>query len=137
MGQYHFIDPYFFLEAVLEFATEFDWYPLTGYEIDDLGRRVSKFDKQKIIGSLQPQRSSIDFRKEGNTHSLTYNFYCMSKYRINLGDFIHYKDRFLHVDSIQEYDEAGVRECSLTMINPTDYRDFESYLNYLNGTTTV
>ena len=87
MGQYHFIDPYFFLEAVLEFATEFDWYPLTGYEIDDLGRRVSKFDKQKIIGSLQPQRSSIDFRKEGNTHSLTYNFYCMSKYRINLGDF--------------------------------------------------
>jgi hypothetical protein len=23
------------------------------------------------------------------------------------------------------------------MINLTDYRDFESYLNYLNGTTTV
>jgi hypothetical protein len=135
--QHHFIDPYFFLDALLEFATEFEWYPLIGYEVDDMGRRVSKFDKQSIVGSLQPQTGSINFRLEGNTHSLKYKFYCMSKYRINLGDFIYYHNRYLHVDEIQEYDEAGVRECSLTMINLTDYRDFESYINYINGTKTV
>ena len=135
--QHHFIDPYFFLDALLEFATEFDWFPLVGYEVDDLGRRVSKFDKQSIIGSLQPQTSSIEFNKAGNTHQLKYNFYCMSKYRINLGDFIYYHNRYLHVDSVQEYDEAGVRQCSLSMINLTDYRDFQEYIDYLNGTKTV
>lgn len=135
--QHHFIDPYFFLDAVLEFATEFDWYPLIGYDVDELGRRVAKFDKQKIVGSLQPQSSSINFRIEGNTHSLKYRFYCMSNFKISLGDFIYYKNRYLHVDEVQEYDEAGVRECALTMINLTDYRDFEDYLNYLNGVKII
>lgn len=135
--QHHFIDPYFFLEALLEFATEFDWYPLINYEVDDMGRRIAKFDHQKIVGSLQPQTSSINFSTSGNTHSLKYRFYCMSKYRINLGDFIYYHDRYLMVDGIQEYDEAGVRECELTMINLSDYRDFEDYINYINGTKTV
>ena len=135
--QHHFIDPYFFLEALLEFATEFEWYPMTGYEVDEMGRRISKFDKQSIVGSLQPQTGTISFSTTGNTHNLKYKFYCMSKYKINYGDFIYYHNRYLMVDEVQEYDEAGVRECSLTMINLTDYRDFENYINYINGTKTV
>ena len=40
-------------------------------------------------------------------------------------------------NEVQEYDEAGVREVSLTMVNLTDYRDFEDYLKYLTGEKTV
>ena len=137
MPQNHVIDPTFFFDAILEFAFDYDWYAVQGYELDDMKRKVAKFDHQIINGSLQPQTSSIDFKSTGNTHTLTYKFYCKSLYRINLGDFIHYKERYLHVDAVQDYDEWGVREVSLTMVNLTDYRDFESYLNYLNGDESV
>lgn len=137
MAQHHFIDPLFFYDALLEFATEFDWFAKRGFIVDDMGRRVAQYNKQTIVGSLQPQAGSISFKVEGNSHSLKYKFYCMSKYRINLDDFIHYHERWLHVDEIQEYDEAGVRECTLTMVNLTDYRDFEDYLKYLEGEKTV
>ena len=137
MGQNHVIDPTYFFDAILEFAFDYDWYVMTGWEIDEMKRKVAKFDKQTINGSLQPQTGSIDFRKEGNTNKLTYKFYCKSLYRINLGDFIYYKDRYLHVDAIQDYDEWGVREASLTMVNLTDYRDFQAYLDYLNGEKSV
>ena len=137
MSQHHFIDPLFFLDAVLEFGVEYDWYVTKGYIIDDMGRRIAQFDKQNIFGSLQPQSGSINFSTTGNTTSLKYKFYCMSKYRINYGDFIHYHERYLHVDEVQEYDEAGVREVSLTMINLSDYRDFEDYIKYLDGRKTV
>lgn len=137
MAQHHFIDPLFFLDALLEFATQFDWYAKKGYGVDAMGRRVAEYDKQPIVGSLQPQTGSTNFRVEGNTTNLKYKFYCMSKYRINYDDFIFYHDRWLHVDEVQEYDEAGVRECSLTMVNLTDYRDFESYVKYLEGEETV
>ena len=137
MAQHHFIDPLFFYDAVLEFATEFDWYPKNGEIIDSMGRQIAQFDKQTIFGSLQPQAGSTNFSTTGNTTSMKYKFYCMSKYRINRGDFIIYKQRYLHVDEVQEYDEAGVREVSLTMVNLTDYRDFQEYIQYLNGEKTV
>lgn len=137
MSQNHVIDPTFFFDAILEFAFDYHWYPCKGYEIDEMKRRVAKFDHKMINGSLQPQQSTIDFKTTGNTNKLTYKFYCKSLYRINLGDFIFYKDRFLHVDGVQDYDEWGVREASLTMVNLTDYRDFESYLKYLEGTESV
>ena len=137
MPQNHVIDPTFFFDAILEFAFDYDWYAMTGWETDEMKRRVAKFDHRIIDGSLQPERSSIDFKVTGNTNTLKYNFYCKSLYRINLGDFIHYKDRWLHVDEVQDYDEWGVRQVALTMVNLTDYRDFEAYLKYLNGEESV
>lgn len=137
MPQNHVIDPTYFFDAILEFAFDYDWYVMTGYDTDAMKRRIAKFDHQIINGSLQPQRSSIDFKQTGNTHTLKYNFYCKSLYRINLGDFIKYKDRYLHVDELQEYDEWGIRRVGLTMINLTDYRDFEAYIKYLNGDISV
>lgn len=135
--QNHVIDPTFFFDAILEFAFDYDWFPMKGYEVDDMKRRVAKFDHLTINGSLQPQAGSIDFKPSGNTNTLRYKFYCKSLYRISLGDFISYKNRFLHVDEVQDYDEWGVRECSLTMVNLTDYRDFEAYLKYLEGDISV
>ena len=92
MAQHHFIDPLFFLDAILEFGVDFDWYVMNDYMTDDMGRRVAQFDKKTIFGSLQPQTGSINFSTTGNTHTLKYKFYCMSKYRINYGDFIHSAD---------------------------------------------
>ena len=100
-------------------------------------RRVKKFDHKIINGSLQPQTGSIDFKSTGNTHNLKYKFYCKSLYRIDLGDFIYYKNRYLLVDEKQDYDEWGVREVSLTMVNLSDYKDFEAYIKYLNGEISV
>lgn len=137
MAQHHFIDPLFFLDSILEFGVDYDWFASKGYVTDSMGRRVTTFDKRTIFGSLQPQTGSVVFSKSGNTTSLKYKFYCMSKYRINYNDFIHYHNRYLHVDEVQEYDEAGVREVSLTMVNLSDYRDFEDYLKYLDGRKTV
>ena len=137
MPQNHVIDPTYFFDAILEFAFWYDWYPLKGYDVDEMKRRVAKFDHLKIEGSLQPQTGSINFRREGNTTNLTYKFYCKSLYRIDKGDFIFYKNRYLHVDEMQDYDEWGVREVSLTMVNLTDYRDFQEYLKYLEGTESV
>lgn len=137
--QNHVIDPTFFYDAILEFAFDYDWYVLTGYDLDDMKRRVAKFDHLIINGSLQPQSGNIDFRESGNTHNLKYNFYCKSLYRIDLGDFIYdkKKKRYLHVDEKHDYDEWGVRRVTLTMVNLTDYRDFEAYLKYLNGEMPV
>lgn len=133
----HVIDPTFFFDAILEFAFDYDWFPMTGYELDSMKRRIAKFDHKKINGSLQPKVGNIEFKGSGNTNSLQYRFYCKSLYRINLGDFMFYKNRFLHVDEVQDYDEWGVRECSLTMVNLTDYRDFEEYVKYLEGEVPV
>lgn len=137
MAQNHVIDPTFFFDAILEFTFDYDWYAVKGIKTDEMKRRVTEFEKLTINGSLQPQQGSINFRSEGNTHTLKYKFYCKSLYRINSGDFIHYKNRWLHVDEWQDYDEWGVREVSLTMVNLTDYRDFESYLKYLEGEESV
>ena len=137
MSQNHVIDPTYFFDAILEFAFDYDWYVMTGYELDDMKRKVAKFDHRTINGSLQPQTGNINFSNSGNTTQLKYNFYCKSLYRINFGDFIFYKNRYLHVDEVQDYDEWGVRQVSLTMVNLTDYRDFEAYIKYLNGEESV
>ena len=47
----HVIDPTFFFDAILEFAFDYDWYAMKGYELDDMKRRIAKFDKLSISGS--------------------------------------------------------------------------------------
>lgn len=137
MPQNHVIDPTYFLDAIEEFAFDYDWYPILKTEMDEMKRIVTRFDHKIIHGSLQPQASSIEFRQSGNTQTLKYKFYCSSLYRIREGDFIHYEHRYLHVDEFQDYDQWGVREVTLTSVNLTNYRDFQEYLQYLEGEKTI
>lgn len=135
--QNHVIDPTFFYDAIELFAFNYNWYVVKDYEIDDMGRRITKFDSQIIRGSLQPRTSSLNLNLSGNSTELKYDFYCKSLYRINIGDFIFYKNRFLHVDGVSDYDEWGVRSASLTMVNLSDYKDLEEYVKYLEGDIIV
>ena len=137
MLQNHVIDPTFFYDAIEQFAFNYDWYVVNDTGLDDLGRRVYKFEKNIIRGSLQPASGSLNLSTSGNTLNLEYNFYCKSLYRIKDGDFIFYKNRFLHCDGWHDYDEWGVREAHLKMVNLNDYHDFKEYLSYLNGGTLV
>ena len=132
------VDPTWFFDAIDEFEFAYDWYANNGYSIDDMGRRVLTYSKQIIRGSLQPQRSSkkYDFQN-GNTTDFPYEFYCKGFYRINIDDFICYKDRWLKVQGIQDYDEYGVRQCTLQMVDLNMYKDLKDYVDYLNGDKVI
>ena len=129
----HLIDPSYFYDAIEEFAFDYDIYVKTGETQDDYFRTKMTFEKQTIRGSLQTQGLSLNQSKAGNTQTNEYNFYCKSLYRINIGDFIFYKGQWLHVDSVHEYDEWGVREAHLTMVQLSSYKDLEEYVKYLEG----
>ncbi len=136
--QNHLIDPTWFEEAVEEFAFDYDWFVcVDNFHLDDLGRRMYSYDKRLIRGSLQSQGTSLNLKESGNTESMKYEFYCMSKYRIKIGDFILYKDRYLHVDLVRDYDEHGVRRVDLTMVNLNNYTDLQDYIRYLEGEKIV
>ena len=136
--QNHVIDPTFFYDAIEQFAFDFEWYPIKKAPIvDPLGKLVYMYDQKIIRGSLQSQGTHQQFNVDLNTENMQYNFYCKSLYRISIGDFIHYKDRWLRVNFIQDYDEWGVRNATLQMVNLSNYQDFQDYLKYLNGQKTV
>ena len=131
--QNHVVDPTWFDDAIELFAFDYDWYVQAGFKCDELGRRITKFDKLTIRGSLQPGRTTHQFSKDGNTDTMTYDFYCKNIYRITNGDFIIYKNRCLLVDDWNDYDEYGVRSCRLRLVNLNNYKDLKEYLDYLNG----
>lgn len=131
--QNHVIDPTFFYDAIEEFAFNYDWYVVDGLSLDDYGRRITQFKKMTIRGSLQSKGTSLNLKSSGNTENMKYKFYCKSLYRIGIGDFIHYKNRWLHVDQVEDYDEWGVRNVSLTMVNLNNYKDLEEYVKYIEG----
>lgn len=135
--QHHVIDPTYFFEAVEEFALDCDWYYESDMVIDELGMKHTQFVKDVIRGSLQSKGTSLNQKKEGNTETMKYEFYCMSKYRIKIGDFIFYKNRWLHTDFVQDYDEWGVRRADLTMVNLNNYKDLLESVKYLNGEELV
>lgn len=135
--QNHLVDPTFFYDAINFFAFDYDWYVSTGETIDDYGRKERKFNHITINGSLQSQGTQLEQSIDLNTEQMGYRFYCKSLYRINVGDFMFYKERWLHVESVRDYDEWGVRSATLKMVNLNNYQDFVDYLRYLNGETTV
>lgn len=137
MAQFHVIDPTFFFEAVEEFALDFDWYYEGDMLIDELGEKKTQFVKDVIRGSLQSQGTALNQRMEGNIENMKYEFYCMSNYRIKIGDFIFYKNRWLHVDSVRDFDEWGVRSATLTMVNLTNFKDLQESVRFLNGDEIV
>ena len=133
MPQNHVIDPNYFNDAIAEFAFNYDWYTISGTQVNDLGKIITSFTKNVINGSLQSHGTSLNISKDGNTENMQYMFYCRSIYRIGIGDFIFYKNRCLHVEQVQDYDEWGVRQATLKMVNLSNYLDFQEYLEYLNG----
>lgn len=139
MLQNHVIDPTFFYDAIEEFSFNFDLYVvIKNDEIDEKGYTKTVYSKETIRGSLQSQGSSLNRSKSGNTISKTYNFYCKSLYRINIGDILAYKNNYYICDSINnDYDEYGVRGATLKLISLTTYRDLAAYIKYLNGTILI
>lgn len=136
--QNHLIDPTFFYDAIEEFSFNYNIYVVSDDDsLDEYGKRTATYNKQTIRGSLQTQGTSEIQSKSGNTHTKKYNFYCKSLYRINIGDIIEYKNEYLRVNSVHEYDEYGVREASLETIKLTQYRDFADYIKYLKGEKLV
>ena len=131
--QNHVVDPTFFFDAIEQFAFDYDLYVKQEERIDDYGKIVTVFEKTTIRGSLQSQGKSIQQSMKGNTNEVKYEFYCKSLYRIDIGDFINYKHKWLHVDRVNDYDEWGVRSVELTMVQLSAYKDLEEYVKYING----
>ena len=135
--QNHLIDPTYFYDAIEEFAFDYDLYSVIEENIDEYGRQKHSYTRQTIRGSLQTEGLSFTQSKQGNRYKNEYNFYCKSLYRINIGDIIAYKNQYLQVQSVHEYDEWGVRECSLEMIQISAYKDLMDYINYIKGENIV
>ena len=133
----HLIDPSYFYDTIEEFAFDYDIYVKTGETQDEYFRTKMTFQKHTIRGSLQTQGLTLRQSKTGNAQENEYNFYCKSLYRINIGDFIFYKGQWLHVDNVHEYDEWGVREAHLTMVQLSSYKDLEEYVKYIEGQEIV
>lgn len=131
--QNHIIDPTYFYDAIEEFSFNYNIYVVSDKIIDDSGRTVNKFEKNVIRGSLQSKGTSLVQSESGNTITMRYDFYCKSLYRINIGDVIEYKHRYLMCTEVQDFDEYGVRSCSLEQIQLAKYRDLKAYIEYING----
>lgn len=133
----HIVDPTFFDDVLHEFEIKVDWYVRTGKSINNLGKQVNTFTKTTIIGSLQSRGVKYNLRKDGNIEEMRYEFFCKSLYRIKNGDFLEYKNKYLMVEHIQDYDEWGVREASLIEVNLMQYNDLKEYIKYLKGEIIV
>jgi len=136
--QNHVVDPTWFDDALAEFTFDYVWFARCKKVVDELGRVSHKYDKLTIKGSLQPKTSEIVFNNTGaNREQMMYDFYCKSLYRIDVGDFIYYQNKYLYVEGKDPYDEYGVRHVSLKMVNIAQYKDFQEYIKYLKGDKIV
>ena len=135
--QNHVIDPTYFYDCIEEFSFNYEIYIVVEKTLADDGRTVTKFDRQIIRGSLQSQGTALQQSEDGNMTMMRYNFYCKSLYRINIGDVIVYKNRYLLCKEVRDYDEYGVRSASLEQIQLTVYRDLHDYVKYLKGEELV
>ena len=96
-----------------------------------------KYGKETIRGSLQSKGTRLNQNVNRNSEDMQYEFYCKSLYRISIGDFIFYKNRWLRVFTVNDFDEYGVRSAVLQMVELNNYKDFKEYLKYLRGETLV
>lgn len=129
------IDRTYFWDVDDEFKKAYDWYVVTSNELDEMGIRTKTFEKKTIWGSLQPSPTSLNQKKEGNTETLTYDFYCKDKYQVKIGDYIYKNDwdddQWLLCDSVTNYNDFGVRNAHFTMVNLNTDKDFQTYLQRL------
>lgn len=134
MAKYnHIVSPSYFDDCIAQFEFTYEWYHITGMDVDDLGNQKNTFTKFDIKGSIQPQTTRRQQKKEGMIETREYEFYCKSIYRIDCGDFINYNNDWLIVTSVNPYDEYGVRKVSLESANPSMYRDLEEAKKCLTG----
>lgn len=137
MAQNHVIDPTYFYDAIAQFAFNYTIYHTTGLTIDAEGKQSYSYESATINGSLQSQGHRRNISKKGNIDTWEYNFYCKSLYRIDIGDIIEYKGKYLYVDSITDYDEWGVREAHAQMVELAAIKDFAEWLKYQRGDIIV
>ena len=135
--QNHVIDPTYFYDAIDEFAFDYKIYVVNDTEVDDYGKVITTYKQNIINGSLQSDGVRERQSKSGTTQDKKYRFYCKSLYRIDIGDIIEYKDNYLRVNFVKDYDEYGVREAELQVIKLSMYRDFADYIKYLKGEKLV
>lgn len=133
----HLVDPTFFYDAIEEFSFNYTIYVVTAQTLDDAGNTVPTYTTKTIRGSLQSQGVRLSQSFTGNKAEQKYRFYCKSLYRIDIGDILTYKGRYMRVDEVQDYDEYGVREASLTVIDLAQYRDLAAYIKYITGQELV
>ena len=131
--QNHNVDPTYFFDCIEEFSFNYRIYVNTSKQVDEYGRRQLIYTADTIRGSLQDRGSRVVRSKDGNTSEHLANFYCKSLYRINKDDIIEYKNEYYLVTAIQPYDEYGVREATLKVIQLSAYKDLADYIKYLNG----
>lgn len=129
----HLIDPTYFFDAIDEFTFEYTAYIYNNAGVDEYGNTKRSFTKQQIFGSLQIQNKAERKSKDGNTADVTYRFYSKSLYRLNFGDVIEYDGMYLRVNDVKPYNEFGVREVGLVMIQLSAYRDFAEYIKVVKG----
>ena len=137
MSQNHVIDPTYFYDAIEEFAFNYKCYILKKEDVDNYGRIVKDYDVKMVRGSLQSQGLFLSQSKSGNTQSWSYNFYCKSLYRLSIGDFIFYNNKFLRISSVNDYDEWGVRSYGCEMVELSAYKDLEEFVKYEKGEKIV
>lgn len=134
----HVNDPSYFYDAIEMFSFDYTIFVLTSKNVlDDYGRRIEEYTHHTIRGSLQSQGTSVNRSKSGNIQSRTYNFYCKSLYRIDIGDIIKYNHNYLICVNVQDYDEWGVREATLEMTDLASHRNLADYVNFLEGEKIV
>lgn len=129
----HIIDPTFFYDAIDMYSFNYDAYIVRNIERDEYGRQKSTFDKVKVRGSMQTQGANLSQSKTGNTVSNRFKFYYKSKYRLNIGDFMIYDNKLLHIVDSQPYNEYGVRECALEMAQLNEHRDLAEFIKLQTG----
>lgn len=137
MARNHVIDPQFFYELINRFSFDYDIYVRVKQDVDDAGYQTQTYSKQTISGSLQVGEVKRSVRKEGSTDSVEYDFYCKSLYRIQIGDFINYNNTWMICDAVQAYDEYGVRQAHLKVIQLSMYSDLQAYVKFLQGKEIV
>jgi hypothetical protein len=129
----HVIDPAFFLDAIDMYAFNYIGYIVKDVIRDEYGMQKSSYDKVNIRGSLQTQGVSLNQKKSGNIASNKFKFYSSSSYRLNIGDFIIWEGKLLHVTDMQPYHEYGVRECVLEMTQLNEHRDLAEFIHLQTG----
>lgn len=133
----HVLNPTFFYPAIELFSFNYTAFIKNGQTLDEEGNRHDRFQQVTIRGSLQSQGSRKQYKTDGNSYEKSYRFYCKSLYRIDKDDFIRYKHQWLKVTDVTDIDEYGCRECSLSEVMITGYKDLDEYNDYIEGVELV
>lgn len=128
----YIIDPAFFKENILELGSQYLVLSRKKVNVNEYGEVVSDYNKQYVLGSLQPESRNKSTNGSAKLIEQVWNFYCEAKYRIYIDDIIVNENyELLQVFSYTPYDEYGVRELKCRTINLADNRDLNEFINRL------